>query len=83
MLWTYVRNGSTSKIYLGSTLVKTTTGLTTAFNPVDVGRFTLGNGNKASQYADMDFYGLLFYNRALTDDEITRMIFYLTIHFML
>ena len=81
VLWSYVRNGSNSTIYLDGNVVKTTTGLTTIFNPADVGRFTLGNGNNTSNYAEMDFYGLMFYNRALISDEMVKMNLYLKNYF--
>ena len=55
--------------------------LTTKVCPADIGRFSLGNGNNTTNYAEMYFYGLLFYNRALSNDEILKKNLYLKNYF--
>ena len=72
VIWTYVRNGSSAKLYLNGVLEETVDGLTSHFHPYDTGRFTIGTG-ELNSFAKMGFYGLLIYKRALSDDEIEKM----------
>lgn len=73
----YVRDGGTARLYKDGTLVKTTTGLTASVSSA-LGRFMLGDDNvTGSGYqANMDFYGLFFYGRALTEEEIQKMFLF-------
>ena len=75
--WSYRRNGSVAELFLNGSRQITKTGLTAKFNKSDIGRFSIGNGNNSSNYATMDFYGLFFYNRALSDIEMEQMHLYL------
>ena len=77
VLWTYVRNGSTAKAYLDGTLEHSVGTLNSNFKPGDVGRFTLGNGFNTSQFANMKFYGLFLFKRALSDTDLFKMNTYL------
>ena len=43
---------------------ESTSGLTSAFNPNDTGKFSIGDGSV------FDFYGLFVYNRAFSDVEV-------------
>lgn len=73
----YVRDGGTARLYKDGTLIKTTTGLTAALTSAS-GRFMLGDDNVANSgyHADMDFYGMFFYPRALTAEEIQKMFLF-------
>ena len=77
VLWSYVRDGNTAKLYLNNGLEQMYTSLTSAFQQGDVGRFTIGNGNNATNYADMKFYCLIVFKRAMNDLEINQMSKYL------
>lgn len=78
----YVRDGSTARLFKNGTLVKTTTGLTAALSSA-IGRFMLGDDNvsHSNYHADMDFYGLFFYGRALSEEEIQKMALFSKIQF--
>ena len=69
-IWSYRRNGGVADLYIDGNHQKQATGLTSGLTVGDVGRFTIGNGNRLDEPAIMDFYGLFFYNRSLTDNEI-------------
>ena len=79
--WTYRRNGGVADLYLNGNHQKQVTGLTSGLTVGDVGRFTIGNGNRLTEPAVMDFYGLFFYNRILTDNELNLMHLYLVKNF--
>ena len=59
-IWSYRRNGGVADLYIDSSGRNTTNGLTRGLNVGDVGRFTIGNGNKLDEAAITDFYGLFF-----------------------
>lgn len=59
--------------YRNGTKVKSTTGLVAGFDPNWVGGFALGNSPDNDSPAEMDFYGLIIWPRALLEDEVNRM----------
>ena len=65
------------QIYIYTVSSIHTTGLASGLNVGNVGRFTIGNGNRLAKPAIMDFYGLFFYNRSLTDSELNLKHLYL------
>ena len=82
-VWGYRRNGAWAEVRLNNTHQHSVNNLTSRFVSGDVGRFMIGNGNGLVEPAAMDFYGLFFYNRNLSNDEIKQMDFYITNYFKL
>ena len=69
--WTYRRKGGgAADLHLNGNHQKQVTGLTSGLTVGDVGRFTIGNGNRLAEPAGMDFYGLFFYKRSLNRQRI-------------
>ena len=77
IIWSYRRNDKIGTVYVNGNFEHSVSNLTSAFNPSHTGRFTIGNQGGATNYCTMDFYGLFFYNRALSDIEMKQMHLYL------
>lgn len=73
--WFYERNGSESVMYKNGVEEGGKAGLTSALDD-SAGRLMLGDGNELGLFADMDFYGLFFYNRVLSDEEKAKMFLF-------
>ncbi len=71
----YVRNDSTAEVWVDDSLLHTETGLASTL-PTENGRFMLGDGFDLGEYAYMNFYALLIYPRALTENEKIKILKY-------
>ena len=80
-VWAYRRNGSWADLHIKNVFHHSVNNLTSKFASGDVGRFMIGNGNNLNDNATMDFYGLLFYNRNLNNDEMKEMDLYIKGYF--
>ncbi len=72
----YERDGSNAELWLNGKSIGSATTLSTAVTN-DRGRFTLGGDSTGDSNIPMDFYALLFYPRALTEDEKYKLMEYL------
>ncbi len=72
----YERNGSNSELWVNGVSIGTQGWLSSTISN-QLGTFTLAaTGSDGNYTADMDFYALLFYPRALTDDEKGKLFTY-------
>ncbi|DAC81752.1 hypothetical protein TrispH2_011691 [Trichoplax sp. H2] len=81
VLWSYRCTGKRASLWLNQNHLYSEDEKHISSDLFDTGIFTLGNGYHVSEHCSMDFYGLLFYNRALTDEEMNKMQIYLRTFF--
>ena len=80
-VWFYRRDAAWTEIYLNNVPPHAVNNLTSKFVSGDVGRFMIGNKNALFQSAVIDFYGLFFYNRNLSNSKMKQMDLYIKSYF--